>query len=125
MLLITSEGLNELRNQGYAVYPGALGENFTTADVDRRKIHLGDRLRVGAALVEITKMRVPCGTLDRFNEPALPRIQEMLYDLQVKAGDTSSPRWGLGGFYARVLEEGLVHAGDSISRLLNAPLSQG
>ena len=113
--MITSEGLDELRAQGYAVYPGALGENFTTAGLDRRSIHPGDRYRVGLAVVEITKMRAPCATLDVFNEPDLPRIQDAVYDAQVKAGDASSTRWGLAGFYARVLEGGLVRMGDPIT----------
>ncbi len=115
VLLITGEGLAELRALGFSVNPGSLGENFTTQGLDRRRIQLGSRLRVGSALIEITKMRVPCATLDRFNSPHLPKIQEALYDRKVKAGDTSSPRWGLGGFYARVIEPGPVRHGDSIS----------
>lgn len=115
VLLITAEGLEELRDQGYAVHPGALGENFTTQGIDRRRIQLGAQLRVGATLIEITKMRVPCATLDRFNKPAIPKIQEALFDRQVKAGDTSSRRWGLGGFYARVIEPGLVKTSDPIT----------
>jgi MOSC domain-containing protein YiiM len=116
-LLITSEGLEELRAQGYAVHSGDLGENFTTAGLDRHQIHLGHRFRVGQSIIEITKMRVPCATLDRFNDPVQPKIQNSLYDRQVKAGDSSSARWGLGGFYARILKAGLVRAGDSICLL--------
>jgi len=38
----------------------------------------------------------------------------------VMAGDTSSPRWGLSGFYASVIQPGLVSAGDTITLLENA-----
>jgi MOSC domain-containing protein YiiM len=117
VLLITSEGLEELRAQGYAVYAGDLGENFTTVGLDRKQIRIGDRYRAGQAVIEIVKMRVPCSTLDVYNTSGTTRIQEALFDAQVKAGDASSPRWGLGGFYARVVKPGLVRAGDRISLL--------
>jgi MOSC domain-containing protein YiiM len=115
VLLITSEGLEELRALGYSASPGALGENFTTAGIDRRAVRIGQRYRAGQALIEITKLRVPCATLDMFNGPGLPPIQDVLFDALVKAGEVSSPRWGLGGFYARVVEDGLVRSGDPVA----------
>lgn len=114
ILLITSEGLDELRAQGYGVYPGALGENFTTAGLDRRNILIGSRFRVGACIIEIAGMRVPCAALDVYNEAGLAPIQQAVFDADVKAGNRSSERWGLGGFYARVLREGMVRAGDPV-----------
>lgn len=68
-------------------------------------------------MIEITRLRVPCATLDIYNGPGLPRIQDVLYDKQVKAGDPTSPRWGRGGFYARVVDDGLVRTGDRITLL--------
>ncbi len=103
--------------QGYPLYPGALGENFTTTGLDRREIRLGDRFRAGQAVIEISKMRVPCATLNVFNGEGRPPIQEVVFDKRVKAGDPSSPYWGLGGFYARVVRDGLIRSGDRISRL--------
>ena len=100
VLLITSEGMDELIAQGYPVFPGALGENLTTAGLDRRQMRIGQRYRAGEVMLEITKMRGPCATLDVYG----PSIKKAVYDAQVKAGDASSPRWGLGGFYARVLQ---------------------
>lgn len=92
-----------------------MGENLTTANLDRREITIGTQLRAGQAIIEISRMRVPCATLDALNEPNLPPIQEAIFDAQVKANDPSSPRWGLAGFYARVIREGTVRAGDAIS----------
>jgi MOSC domain-containing protein YiiM len=112
VLIITAETIEELVERGYAVYPGALGENITTRGLDRRQLRLGQRLRVGPTLLEITKIRVPCDTLDPFGGPS---IQRELYDKQVKAGDAASPRWGKSGFYCSVIEPGTIRVDDAIS----------
>jgi MOSC domain-containing protein YiiM len=110
LLLISSEGIGQLIGQGYPVYPGALGENLTTLGLDRRQMRIGQRYRVGEVMLEITKVRAPCATLDVYG----PSIKNAVYDAQVKAGDASSPRWGLAGFYARVLRSGLIRPKDII-----------
>lgn len=110
LLLITQEGIEELVAQGYPVFAGALGENLTTAGLDRRWMRIGQRYRVGNVTLEITKMRAPCATLTVYG----PSIAQAVYDVQVKAGDATSPRWGLGGFYARVLRAGSIRPKDII-----------
>jgi MOSC domain-containing protein YiiM len=110
LLLVTREGIEELRAQGFPVFAGALGENLTTAGLDRRLMRIGQRYRVGNVTLEITKMRAPCVTLSVYG----PSIGPAVYDAQVKAGDFSSPRWGLGGFYARVLRGGVIRPKDII-----------
>jgi MOSC domain-containing protein YiiM len=111
LLLITSEGLDELIAQGFPLYPGALGENLTTTGLDRRHIRLGQRYRIGDVFFELTKMRGPCSTLDIYG----PGIQRAVYDARVKAGDATSPRWGLAGFYAQVLHAGVIRPHDIIT----------
>jgi MOSC domain-containing protein YiiM len=111
LLLITSEGLDELIAQGFPLYPGALGENLTTTGLDRRRLRLGQRYRIGDVFFELTKMRGPCSTLDIYG----PGIQRAVYDAQVKAGDATSPRWGLAGFYAQVLHAGVIRPHDIIT----------
>jgi len=111
VLIITSEGIAELAAQGYSLYPGALGENLTTQGLDRRQMRPGQRYQAGEALLELTKLRTPCTTLDVYN----PSIKNAIYDAQVNAGDPSSPRWGLSGFYARVLKTGLIRPHDIIA----------
>src|SRR5436305_6141896 len=64
VLLITAETIEELAARGYPVYPGALGENLTTRGLDRSQLRYGQRLRAGTALLEITKRRSPCDSLD-------------------------------------------------------------
>jgi MOSC domain-containing protein YiiM len=111
VLLITAEGIEELTARGYRVYPGALGENLTTRGLDRRQLRLGQQLRVGRVLLEITKVRAPCATLDVYG----PTIKQEIYDKRVKAGDPASPRWGLSGFYASVKTPGPVQVNDIIT----------
>lgn len=112
ILLITSEGIEELREQDFPLYYGALGENLTTRGLNRRSVRIGQRYRIGEILVEITKVRAPCETLN-----AYPGIQRAIYDQEVKAGNPASPLWGLSGFYASVLRAGTIHPGDSIQLL--------
>lgn len=111
VLLIMSEAIDELKARGYPVFYGALGENLTTRDLDRRELRIGQQLRAGSAVLELTKVRVPCATLDVYG----PAIKQEIYDKRVKAGDPGSPRWGMSGFYARVLQPGPVRPDDIIS----------
>jgi MOSC domain-containing protein YiiM len=110
VLLITVEGIQELMARGFPLYPGALGENLTTQGLDRRALRFGQRLRVGGATIELTKMRQPCATLDVYG----PGIQAAMYDARVVKGDPASPLWGLSGFYASVVEPGIVRPGDPV-----------
>jgi MOSC domain-containing protein YiiM len=116
LLLITQEGIEELKSAGFPLYPGALGENITTTGLDRRTVRVGQRYKLGEALIEITKLRRPCDQLSPYGEG----IQSAVFDAEVKAGNTSSPRWGLAGFYASVLQPGTVRPGDTIVLLEEA-----
>ena len=116
VLIITSESLDEMRAAGFLVSPGALGENLTTVGLDRRAIRIGQRFSAGETILEITKLRVPCATLNIFNSNGLV-IQKAIYDDQVKAGDPASPRWGLAGFYAKVPQTGQIRTNDTIELL--------
>jgi len=110
LLLITSEGIDELIAQGYPLFPGALGENLTTLGLNRRQVRAGQRYRAGDVFFELTKRRAPCATLNVYG----PGIQHAIFDAQVNAGDPLSPRWGLSGFYARVLIAGTIRPQDPI-----------
>jgi MOSC domain-containing protein YiiM len=110
ILLITSEGIDELKSQGFPLFYGALGENVTTRGLDRRYLRAGQRYRVGNAILELTKLREPCVTIEIYGSG----IGKAVYDAQTKAGDPSSPRWALGGFYASVHRPGTIRAGDPI-----------
>ncbi len=113
LLLITAEGIDELAAQGFPVFYGALGENLTTRGIDRRELRIGQRYRVGDAIIELTGVRGPCDALNLYG----PGIQKAVYDQRAKAGDASSQRWGLSGFYARVVRTGAIRAGAPVQLL--------
>jgi MOSC domain-containing protein YiiM len=113
ILLMTAEGIDELAAQGFPVYFGALGENITTRGVDRRSLRIGQRFRIGEAVIVLTEVRLPCGTLNVYGAG----IQAAAYDARTMAGDTTSPVWGMSGFYASVAEPGILRPGDSIALL--------
>ncbi|WP_024869921.1 MOSC domain-containing protein [Pseudoxanthomonas suwonensis] len=80
--------------------PGAFGENISTTGVTEADLCLGDRLRLGAAVVEVSQGRQPCWKLsDRFG----------VADMARRVQDS-----GRSGWYYRVLEPGEVGAGDEL-----------
>ena len=111
VLLITAEGIEELAARGFPLFPGALGENITTQGLDRRQWRSGQRWRIGADVVlEFTKVRGPCNTLLSYGTG----IHAAIYDALVKAGDPASSKWGLSGFYASVIQSGIIRTGDPV-----------
>jgi MOSC domain-containing protein YiiM len=63
--LIHAELHDELRDVGFAVSAGQMGENITTRGVDLLKLPAGARLLLGdAAAVEVTGLRNPCAQLN-------------------------------------------------------------
>lgn len=110
ILLIASEALDEIKAMGFPVYPGALGENLTTLGLDRRALRISQRFRCGNAMIQLTEPRFPCHTISLYGKG----IQDAIYDVRVMKGDPSSNVWGLSGFYASVIEPGIVRPGDRI-----------
>jgi len=116
ILLIGNEEIEKLKADGYPLFAGALGENLTTEGISYSQLRAGQRFRAGTAVIQLTKLRQPCDTLSVYG----PGIQAAVFDREAKAGDTSSPHWGIGGFYAAVITPGLVKAGDEITLLEEA-----
>jgi MOSC domain-containing protein YiiM len=111
-LLLCAEAVDDLIAQGFPLFYGALGENLTVSGIDHRAFRIGQRWRLGSGVViELTKIRVPCQTLNVYGEG---RIQKAVYDSAVKAGDHSSPLWAKGGIYASVIANGSIEPGDPI-----------
>jgi MOSC domain-containing protein YiiM len=110
ILLITAEGIEILAGQGFPLFYGALGENLTTRGLDRFSLRLGQRFRAGQGIIELTQVRLPCDTLSVYGTG----IQAAMYDARAQAGDWSTPVWGLSGFYASVIEPGILRPGDPI-----------
>jgi MOSC domain-containing protein YiiM len=111
VLLMTAETIDQLVALGYPVFYGAMGENLTTRGIDRRLLRAGQRFRVGPALIELTKIRVPCSQQDIYGAS----IKDEVYDDRVKLGDITSPQWAMSGFYASVVHTGVIRANDIIT----------
>jgi MOSC domain-containing protein YiiM len=109
--LFSLELIEELKAEGFPLFPGALGENLTTEGIDFRRIRIGDVFRAGEeAEIRISRIRVPCRTITVYGEG----IREATYDAEVKQGNVETPRWGRSGYYAEVLREGTVRPGDPL-----------
>lgn len=111
VLMMSLEVIDALKSRGYPVFPGATGENLTTEGLVYAELREGSRLRAGKALLEITRVRKPCATLDVYGAS----IKAEIYDSRVQTGDFTSPIWGWSGFYTKVLEPGIIRPGDIIS----------
>lgn len=73
--LIHQELFEELREAGFEVAPGDLGENVTTGDIDLLALPVGTLLHLGdEAVVEVTGLRNPCLQIDRFQDGLLKRV---------------------------------------------------
>lgn len=79
---------------------GTFGENLLIEGLDNRHVAVGDRFRIGDVLLEITSARTPCATF----------AAHMGDPLMVKRYAAAARP----GAYARVLEEGVVRAGDTV-----------
>jgi len=86
---------------------GQFGENFTVTGLSDDEVCVGDRYRIGSALLEVSQPRVTCYRVGiRMAEPAMPALL------------VSHRR---PGFYFRVLEEGEAGAGDEIIKVADGP----
>ena len=67
--LIQAELHDELRQGGFAVSAGQMGENITTRGIDLLELPAGTQLHLGAAaVVEVTGLRNPCGQLNHVQD---------------------------------------------------------
>ncbi len=93
---------------GEALQPGAFSENLTLVGLRESEVCIGDVFRVGEAVVQISQPRQPCAKL------AGKRRRKDLPDLIHENS--------FSGFYFRVLEEGLVNAGEEVELVERHPL---
>lgn len=87
--------------------PGGFGENISMAGTTEADVHIGDVLRLGSAVLQVSQGRQPCWKLNlRFGHKGMAR------EVQTS---------GRTGWYYRVLEQGTVAPGDRLS-LIDRPL---
>ena len=105
--LMHAELFEELRERGFSVGAGDLGENITTRGVDLLALPRGTRLHIGRdAVVELTGLRNPCVQIDRFQDGLMNAV------LDRDAGGGLVRKSGVMGI---VLIGGDVTAGDVIA----------
>jgi len=82
---------------------GMFGENFTTEGLNEDNTNIGDRFRIGEAVVMVTQPREPCFKLAaKFGRDDI--IKNFLES-------------GRSGFYLAVVEEGMIESGQTIERI--------
>jgi molybdopterin adenylyltransferase len=94
--ILALESIEKMRAKGINVRPGAFAENITTEFLDIPNLHVGDRLTIGDAELEITQIGKECHT-----PCAIYR----------RIGDCVMPREGI---FARVLQGGEIHVSDAV-----------
>jgi MOSC domain-containing protein YiiM len=84
-----------------AISPGTFGENLTINELESSQFNIGDYLQIDEVRVQVSAPRIPCGTF------------------AARMGD---PQWvkrfrhaERPGLYCRVIKEGFVEAGDTVS----------
>lgn len=78
---------------------GAMGENLVVSGMDEASVHIGDVIRCGTALLQVSQLREPCSTFTAVHGDA--RLAKAMV------------RSARCGWYYRVLEPGVVAAGDT------------
>jgi MOSC domain-containing protein YiiM len=86
---------------------GNFGENLTVEGLADNEVCIGDRFRIGGAIVEVSQPRDTCYRVGiRLNHPPIAALLVAHHR---------------PGFYFRVLEEGDIGAGDRIEKLSDGP----
>jgi MOSC domain-containing protein YiiM len=80
----------------FGIAPGRARENITTRGIALGVLPLGQRLRIGGALLEVTKPCTPCHQMDEIREGLQDAIR------------------GRRGLLCRVVESGRIRRGDSV-----------
>jgi MOSC domain-containing protein YiiM len=87
---------------GKDILPGTFGDNLTISDLESAQFNIGDYLHVGAVGLQITAPRIPCSTF-------AARMEDPYWVKKFRHAERP-------GLYCRVLREGFIQAGDSVSR---------
>ena len=110
--LLHGELLDELKQAGFDLGPGMIGENITTRGIALLELSAGVQLLLGdQAVVEITGLRNPCSQLDEFRPGLMPAVL---------GRDSHGGLIRKAGVMAVVRRGGVVRPGDEI-RVLFTP----
>jgi MOSC domain-containing protein YiiM len=79
--------------------PGVIRENITTEGINVNGLEVGQRLRVGRTLLEVSAVCTPCDQLEKVR----PGLRREIY--------------GRRGMLCKVIEGGAIRPGDPIEKL--------
>lgn len=85
---------------GISIAPGRFGENVTTRGVDVTEAVVGERWKIGTAILEVSEPRIPC------------RVFAGFWDRPTLIKDFTSA--GRPGAYLRIIQEGEIGRNDEI-----------
>ena len=104
--LIHAELHDELRERGFDVSAGQMGENITTRGINLLGLPAGTRLHIGkTAIVEVTGLRNPCYQLDDFQAGLMKAVLDR---------DEQGNLIRKAGVMGIVLTDGEVYVNDDI-----------
>jgi MOSC domain-containing protein YiiM len=104
--LIHAELHDELREKGFDIREGEMGENITTRGLELLALPKGAKLHIGqTAVVEVTGLRNPCLQLDGLHQGLMAAVLDK---------DTEGNLIRKAGIMAVVLEAGVVMPGDTL-----------
>ena len=83
--------------------PGSLGENLSGQGLTELNVHIGDLFRVGTALLQVSQPRSPCWKINH-------RFEAEHMSMFVA-------KQRITGWYYRVIQPGIIQAGDHIELL--------
>ncbi|HEY6266244.1 MAG TPA: MOSC domain-containing protein [Candidatus Acidoferrum sp.] len=94
VLLVDKETLEAMDLQ-----PGILRENITTTGLNVNSLAIGQQLRVGKTLLEVSEICTPCDQMEKIR----PGLRKEL--------------WGRRGMLCQVVEGGIIRRGDTIEKI--------
>lgn len=89
------------RELGREIAPGTFGDNLTISGLESAQFNVGDYIHIGDVTLQVTAPRIPCGTF-------ATRMQDSQWVKKFRRAERP-------GLYCRMLKEGFVKAGNSVS----------
>lgn len=86
---------------GKELTPGTFGENLTIRELESAQFNIGDYLHIGEVILQVTAPRIPCNTF-------ATRMQDPQWVKKFRLAERP-------GLYCRVVKEGDIKAGASVS----------
>ncbi len=99
--LLNAEDIREASEKMPGLIPGSFAENITVEGFDVSSVPVGDRLRIGECLLEVTQIGKECHSR---------------CEIYKTIGDCIMPRKGV---FCRVLEGGHICRGDEVIQLVD------